>query len=37
MLKYKKIIEAIRLIGFLALGLYTAFSENILVGLLGLV
>ncbi|NIK68338.1 hypothetical protein FHT67_001766 [Paenibacillus sp. BK720] len=33
MLKYKKIIEAIRLIGFLALGLYTAFSGNILVGL----
>jgi hypothetical protein len=33
MLKYKKLIEAIRLISFTAIGLYTAFTGNIVVGL----
>jgi hypothetical protein len=33
MLKYKKLIEAIRLIGYWAPGLYMAYSGNIVVGL----
>jgi hypothetical protein len=38
MLKYKKLIEAIRLVGFIAIGLYMAFTGNIVVGLsLGLI
>ncbi|MED4782965.1 hypothetical protein [Brevibacillus choshinensis] len=32
MLKYKKLIETLRMIGFITLGLFTAFTGNIVVG-----